>query len=1014
MTLNPAQEKAVNECGIQLILAGPGSGKTRVIAEKILHLIENGVPPQEILALTFSDKAAKEMLERLEERTDTHELTVSTFHAFCHSVLEENVLDSGISFSSGVLSRTNQLVWGLRNIDDFGFEYIEVGNNAAEVIESMIDGISSLRDELITADELEGYLKNKQSQELSPEEEDTVGKLRDLLKLYRQYEQYKRSEMLLDFDDMIHEAVRLFERKPLVLKQYQNRFRHILVDEFQDTNYAQLELVKLLGGEHVCVVGDDDQTIYRFRGAYLTNFADFRQHYRDLNEVLLDHNYRNSATILSLALQLMNQAPNREEKKLITGNPAGEPVAVAWCENERAEADYVLNEVRSLLGSSFFSKKDNAERQYQPRDIAIICRRRNDGIKFDQLLRRNGIPAEFVGEVDIFSTPVVRDVVACLNIISNPLTAGISLNRILKLAGIPETAVQKINTRAREIREPPDDGVYEAMGQAETLVPAHAILVREILGSLQILIDEKDRVRLSDLVRMVMMEGTGSYARAVEDADGTTVAVLNRFGEIARDYEAITREPALPDFLAYLSLLSGVSLDVAGRPDTDAVRIMTAHASKGTEFPAVFIVDMVAKRFPLDYRKKPFQVPNDLSRGLKTADDEKALFLQEERRLCYVAMTRAEERLYFTLARWYGDLKTEKKPSRFLDELDFKNNPLMRLVSVGAPESPDRPELAGTTEDFRWQLQEQARDAIARMQLGTAVQRLVELEKVRLLQAGKLLTTFDPSTFFRYNDTDEELYTRVSGKSEKIVPETLRFHATALSAYEDCPLKYKFAHILLIPGPQKTYFSLGNAVHKTIEELSRLEAAGKEVNHETALDVLSRYWSKSAYSSRKHEEEDLAKAGELLDTYLAWQAANPNSIAGIEKQFDFRLREHPVKGYIDRLEETADGEICVIDFKTGRKEHTAKSIRDDVQMNLYCLGVCELFGTLPKKASLFYLRDNKVIDYVPDAESIGAFRERLKGIIDSIHAEQFAATPGASCRRCDYQALCEAREKEVE
>ncbi len=230
--------------GHQLILAGPGSGKTRVITEKILHLLGQGVSPSHILALTFSEKAAKEMLDRLEERTDTHDLTISTFHAFCNSVLEENVLESGISFSSGVVSRANQLVWGLRNIDNFGFEHVEVGNNAAEVIESMMDGISSFRDELITTAELEEYLRKKQATGLDPEEEDTVGKLSDLLKVYVAYEQYKRSEMLLDFDDMIHETVRLFERKPLVLRRYRDRFRHILVDEFQDTNYAQLALVK--------------------------------------------------------------------------------------------------------------------------------------------------------------------------------------------------------------------------------------------------------------------------------------------------------------------------------------------------------------------------------------------------------------------------------------------------------------------------------------------------------------------------------------------------------------------------------------------------------------------------------------------------------------------------------------------------------------------------------------------------------------------------------------------------
>jgi DNA helicase-2/ATP-dependent DNA helicase PcrA len=286
MPLNPSQETAVTGTGIQLVLAGPGSGKTKVITEKILHLIEQGTKPEHILALTFSDKAAAEMLERLEQQTNTTDLTVSTFHAFALSVLEDNVLDSGLSFSSGIISRANQLVWGLRNIDSFGLEHIEVGNNGTGVIEAIIDGISRFRDELIGPDQLEKYLHDKDSSCLSGDERDYLNKLKDLLKVYRAYETYKRAENLLDFDDMIHEAVRLFLKKPGILRKYRERFTHILVDEFQDTNFAQFQLIQQLAHNNLCVVGDDDQTIYRFRGAYLTNFQDFRQCFKSCAETV--------------------------------------------------------------------------------------------------------------------------------------------------------------------------------------------------------------------------------------------------------------------------------------------------------------------------------------------------------------------------------------------------------------------------------------------------------------------------------------------------------------------------------------------------------------------------------------------------------------------------------------------------------------------------------------------------------------------------------------------------------
>ena len=236
MTLNPPQQAAVEENGIQLVLAGPGSGKTRVITEKILHLISSGVAPEHILALTFSEKAAAEMLERLEGRVDTSHLFVGTFHAFCLELLEDNVLDSGISFHGGVISRANQLVWGLRNIDSFGFEHIEIGNNAPGVIESIIDGISAFRDELITQDELAAYLAMKKGKDVPEAERSYLDKLADLLKVYYAYEKYKREANLLDYDDMIHEAVVLLTKKPLILNRYRKQYTHILVDEFQDTN----------------------------------------------------------------------------------------------------------------------------------------------------------------------------------------------------------------------------------------------------------------------------------------------------------------------------------------------------------------------------------------------------------------------------------------------------------------------------------------------------------------------------------------------------------------------------------------------------------------------------------------------------------------------------------------------------------------------------------------------------------------------------------------------------------
>jgi len=1012
MPLSPSQHKAVTDTGVQLILAGPGSGKTRVITEKILHLINQGVKPEKILALTFSGKAAHEMLDRLERTTRTSDLTISTFHAFALSVLEDNVLESGLSFSSGIISRANQLVWGLKNIDRFGFEHIEVGNNAVEIIESIIDGISAFRDELITPDELDSYLTAKRgSVELFTEEREYLDKLSDLLTVYRAYETYKRAENLLDFDDMIHETVRLFDKRPAILRRYRSRFTHILVDEFQDTNYAQLQLIRQLAGDHLCVVGDDDQTIYRFRGAYLTNMQDFKQHFPGCTECLLEENYRSTQTILTLALQLMQHAPNRHQKRLITKNPPGAPVTVAECQDELSEVLYVVGEIQRLVGTHFYSRTGGVERPMMYSDIAVICRRRMEGAKFHTALKKNGIPAEFVGEVDFFGSPVIRDILAYLRAVDNPLTAGIPLNRIAKINGVPETVVQKINATARKMTwgVQGNDGVFEAMQTAGAVVPDHAHQVEGITGTLEHLIVQKDRGTLGEFIYDLLRNATDLYQRALAEESGQDLLLLNTFIKITQDYEAITRQGTLQDFLSYLDLLAGVSVEVGEREDKDAVRILTVHKSKGKEYPVVFVVDMVKDRFPLRYQTKPFSVPGDLAKGLKIGDDEKALFLQEERRLCYVAMTRAQDKLTFTLARRYGERKTDARPSPFLSELGYPENPLIEVTAVNleqqeGAEVPDNP-----VDTLKRTIRDQAHRAVEQMHLKTAIQRIVELEKIRLLEEGKTLGAFDPAAFFSVPADDPALIAAFEHTPILLVGDDHHFSASSLKRYEDCPLCYKFQYVLLVPGLPKTYFSMGTAVHTVIELLSKQQLEGTTPTRERALELLNSCWSSEAYASRTHELEDRIKAEAMLDTYLAWQAANRNTIIAAEKKFQFPLNGRKVKGFIDRIEQTPEGEYVVVDFKTGSKPSslTKNSVISDIQLNLYSLAIQEMSGRLPQRASFYYLKDDKMVDYFPTEETVGVFTESAKEIISAVCAERFDPAPSfQTCRFCDYADLC--------
>ncbi|MGI0059966.1 MAG: ATP-dependent helicase, partial [Nitrosotalea sp.] len=450
-----------------LVTAGPGSGKTKVIVERIKHLVEHGLKPSEILCLTFSEKAALVMKDRLDEmKIDTTEIQISTFHSFCHDILLENVLDSGIGIGSGVINRSSLLVWGLKNIDSFGFGHIEITNNAVEVIEAIMDGISTFKDELISPEELREYLDKKLAEEKKlvsdVEQLDYLHKLEDLHRVYVQYRDYLRSNRFIDFDDMVVLSINLFRKKPITLASYQKRFKYVLVDEFQDNNFAQFELVKLLTPNgNLTVVGDDDQSIYRFQGAYDAIFDHFRQTYPNHTEILLSKNYRNPSSVVELSSQLLEIVPDRNHKNLVAVKKGNQKVIVTRCNHDMAEVEFVIDQIREIV-----EPKNGVKSLYSFKDIAILSRKRADGKKFAQVLNSHGIPATFVGEAQIFSSSVGRDLLAYLQIASDPAHAGISINRVLKIWGINEQDIAKINYEAQSRTRNNDsdlDLVFEVM-----------------------------------------------------------------------------------------------------------------------------------------------------------------------------------------------------------------------------------------------------------------------------------------------------------------------------------------------------------------------------------------------------------------------------------------------------------------------------------------------------------------------------------------------------------------------
>ena len=1017
--LNPAQKSAVEyDAGPLLVVAGPGSGKTSVIIERIVHLVKSGVKPDEILCLTFTTKATGEMSGRLADR-DLIDVQVNTFHSFAKSILDDNVLESGINTSSGVLQRPAQLAWGLKNIDSFHFKHLSIGNNAEDLIRAIIDGISTFKDELITPETLREYLDSKESQELDEDEQDLVNRLNDLYNVYVNYQEFWNTKNVIDYNDIIVKAITLVKSKPRIREKLQKKFKHILVDEFQDNNFAQLELVKLVSDNgNVTAVGDDDQSIFRFQGAYLKNFDDFTKYFKNTKIINLDQNYRSTQNIVNLSSLLVSNIEERKEKKLFSQNPPGDKINVCECSDESAEVQYVVKHIKELLGTPLV-REDGTKGIISYEDIAILARSRKSGAKFVKALKSYGLPADFIGSDNLFTTPIVKDVMAYLAVASHPASAGKEITRLMKKHGIGEYNIAKINHYSEKISETDNPKVDYVLKSLYEIANQDVTQKKEILEFIDILneLGKLSQYNPSDVIYKIIMSISGLYKKSIENnslENRINQILLKEIYKYATEYETLYPDESLDDFISYLNYLFRFELELPEElKEDDSILVTTIHQSKGKEFPAVFIVDVVKDKLPLRARTKKFFVPKDLAKGLVRTADEKTLHLLDEKRLLYVAMTRAKSHLHITYAQHYQDRKTEAKPSSFLEELNYKENELIEFSKFSSDKDVQLAHIEHI-EQVKQEHQKIAVNSINQMNIKTAIQKIIDLAKIKHFEKFQSLDGFDPAKVLEIEYEESQLESQLYQKPIPLIKkENFRLSPSKIQLYDECPLKFKFQYVLKIPAaPKKTFFQMGTAIHAVAETMTKLQKDGQVPTENVALEILNKKWDASSYrGNRTKEGQDKYQSKEMVKTYLEWAEQNPNTPVDVEPKFQIKLNDVVISGKIDRVEQTPDGEYEVIDFKTGRVYKTKNTIKDDIQMNTYALGTEKLYGKLPKKASLFYIKHNKIVPHFIEKEHLDEFKKGLEVKIDSIFDEEFDAKPEyQKCNWCDYASICDEKD----
>ena len=611
--LNELQREAVlHKDGPCLVIAGAGSGKTKVLTTRVANLIMEGVPSYQILAITFTNKAAKEMKERILNMVSELDSFIGTFHSFGMRIIRENVELLGMQRNFTILDTEDVTSLIRKILKDKGYDLKEVSPYFVR------SKISFIKNEMLSNAEVEKYFI------------DDLEKI--AYEVYLEYNMRLKKNNSVDFDDLLRLPVELFLHHPEVLEMYQNRYRYILIDEYQDTNEVQYKLVKLLASKrkNLFVVGDPDQSIYQFRGANYKNILNFERDYPNTKVISLEDNYRSTKMILDAANSVIRNNKERKEKNLRSHHGEGLKIQYHRSMDEKDEGNYIIKEIRSLLDEG-----------YQKKDIAVFYRTNAQSRALEEQFLKANIAYKVVGSYYFYSRKEIKDLICYLKLLLNP-SDDISLRRVINTPkrGIGNTSIERLEQKA----------LSEGLSMFEAISGGKEQGFKELILELQ---NDAKSLSLTELVGDVLTKsGMKAELESVDNLENELrLDNLMEFKSITATFEETTGSVDLGDFLEEISLIADIS---EHQTNEDVVTLMTLHSAKGLEFPVVFLSGMEDGIFPHQ---------NTLN---------EAGGIEEERRLCYVGITRAKERLYLTNARsrmLYGHTN-RFMPSRFLDEID--------------------------------------------------------------------------------------------------------------------------------------------------------------------------------------------------------------------------------------------------------------------------------------------------------------------------------------------------------
>ncbi|HEY7827669.1 MAG TPA: ATP-dependent DNA helicase [Candidatus Limnocylindrales bacterium] len=1017
--LNPDQRRAVvHGRGPLLVVAGAGTGKTQVITRRIAWLIASrAARPSEILALTFTDKAAAEMQVRVDQLvpygyTDT---TIATFHAFGDRLIREYALELGLPPDVRVLSRPEVVIFLREHLFEFELDAYRPLGDPTRFLAALAGHFSRCKDEdispdtyLACADRLVGEAERLTAASSESDQAGPAARLaaaaaegaRRQLELARAYARYQAllgEAGLIDFGDQVSLALRLLRESPAARLELQRRFRFILVDEFQDTNPAQAELVALLaeGHRNVTVVGDDDQSIYRFRGAAISNILEFRERYQRARLVVLRRNYRSRAEILDASRRLVRfNDPDRLEvragisKQLRAERP--EPAGAARALRHESfvtaaeEADWIAADIAARISAGA-----------RPRDHAVLVRANAGAEPILRSLNISGVPWRFSGTSGLYARPEVRLLLAFLRSIADLSSSidvySLAASDVYGLHGPDLTAIMtSARRRSRSLWE-----ILEELDRQPGLLrlsPGSRATLDRLVADLRSY-SELAHERPAGEVLYAFLKGSGLLARyASGGTPGGEEALQNvaRFFEIVRGQSALLADDRAVFVAAHLQTLIEAGDDPATVEldgDADAVAVLTVHKAKGLEFPTVYLAGLVDGRFPATGRREGLQIPDELIGTPAPAGDHQ---LQEERRLFYVAMTRARDELILSHAVDYGGRRARRMSPFVLEALDLPiasdgaapvpvaSSPLERLTSFAAVETPANPLRPPSDEPLSL-------------------------------------------SFYQVDD------------------------------YLTCPQKYKYVHILRVPIAPHHSIIYGAALHRAVQEFHRRHGRGEVMSEADLLASFEAAWVNEGFLNREHESARL-EAGRAALRRFRLEQLEPDAVipAYVERDFAFTLNGDRIRGRWDRVDvvpgnptdpagapatgaQDGNGQleagfqpdvieptlallppetVTITDYKSSDVRDPDKArqrARDSLQLTIYAMGWQAMTGRLPDAVQLSFLESGQVGRAQVDERRLAKGRAQIEAAASGIRARDFEPRPDPlACSYCAFREICPA------